>query len=377
MSASPHAPDRPRGEPLVVLGLVFGGWLAMRVLLWQPPFGIPGPKAILAQEGAEGPTDVRAERAVRPTAYIPPLAGPMASDLRPRVPLSVRRRTTAGEAGALAAQENPSTEGIGGEQLLLSAAFAHLKLPPEIAAHVPAGRPTSVLGSEEPLLGRALPQPASSGRWSGDAWLLWRGDGSGPLAAGQSSYGRSQAGAVLRYRLAPPSAHRPVVYVRVTRALAGTRESDLAAGVAVRPFAGLPLSLAGEVRVNDGPAGRELRPAAFAVTDLPPLGLPLGLRAEGYAQGGYVGGHFATAFVDGQGRIDLKAGRSGQAEVRVGAGLWGGAQKDAARLDVGPSATASISLGDARVRAALDYRLRVAGDAAPKSGPALTISAGF
>ena len=49
----------------------------------------------------------------------------------------------------------------------------------------------------------------------------------------------------------------------------------------------------------------------------------------------------------------------------------------AARLDVGPSAMVSFRLGEAQSRVAVDYRLRVAGDAAPASGPALTFSAGF
>ena len=183
---------------------------------------------------------------------------------------------------------------------------------------------------------------------------------------------------MLRYRLARASRHRPLAYVRATRALAGPRESEFAAGVAARPFAGLPVSVAGEVRVSQGPAGREVRPAAFAVTELPPARLPLGLRAEAYAQAGYVGGHFATAFVDGQARIDAPLVRLGpDTQVRAGGGVWGGAQKHAARLDVGPSATLSFRLGETQSRLALDYRVRVAGRAEPTSGPALTISAGF
>jgi len=62
----------------------------------------------------------------------------------------------------------------------------------------------------------------------------------------------------------------------------------------------------------------------------------------------------------------------------VGGGVWGGAQKGAARLDIGPSATMTIGLGEsAAARLGLDWRFRVAGDAAPASGPALTLSAGF
>jgi len=183
---------------------------------------------------------------------------------------------------------------------------------------------------------------------------------------------------VLRYRLAPTSGHRPAVYARVSRALSEPTESEFAAGVTARPFARIPVSLAAELRVTDRSFDREVRPAAFAVTEFPPLTLPHGLRAEAYAQAGYVGGHFATAFVDGQSRLDAgvaKLARGG--EIRAGAGVWGGAQKGAARLDVGPSATFGFPLGRSWSRVALDYRFRVAGDASPRSGPALTISAGF
>jgi hypothetical protein len=67
----------------------------------------------------------------------------------------------------------------------------------------------------------------------------------------------------------------------------------------------------------------------------------------------------------------------GEAEVSAGAGVWGGAQKGAARLDIGPTAAASFRLGESRGRVAADYRFRVAGEAEPRSGPALTLSAGF
>jgi hypothetical protein len=135
--------------------------------------------------------------------------------------------------------------------------------------------------------------------------------------------------------------------------------------------------VAGEARVTATAQGTEVRPAAFAVTELPPARLPLGAVGEAYLQAGWVGGRFATAFIDGHVRIDRPLARVGDAEVSAGAAAWGGAQKGAARLDVGPSARVSFRLGDGRGRVAADYRFRVAGDAQPASGPALTLSAGF
>jgi hypothetical protein len=224
----------------------------------------------------------------------------------------------------------------------------------------------------------ALKTKPGPGLWSGDAWLLLRDDSAAPLAAGRPSFGRSQAGAVLRYRLGAADGHRPTAYVRATRALAAPRARELAAGVAARPLSNVPVSVAVEVRVHEHTTGSETRAAAFAVTELPPAQMLLGLRGELYAQAGYVGGRFATAFADGQLRVDRAvAVPGGGSELRLGGAVSGGAQKGAVRLDIGPSATVSFPVGGAYSRLALDYRFRIAGDAEPGNGPALTFSAGF
>jgi hypothetical protein len=385
MSGPLRPVQRPRGEPLLVLVLICGGWLALRVLLWQSPFGSPPQPSILPPASLPS-----AEPSVREalgggrdrkpgTAASPEIPGPNDAPVAEPLPPPWRTAASSSNITALA----PATEGrpparqIIGHQLMLAAAFAHMEMPPEIVAQlVTANRDGS---PERRFTGNPPGNLVSAaGRWTGDAWLLVRNGSSGPLAPGQPSYGRSQAGAVLRYRLAPASGHRPVAFVRATRALAGPRESEVGIGLAARPLAGLPVRVAGEIRVSQGPARREVRPAVFAVTELPPARLPLGLRAEAYAQAGYVGGHFATAFVDGQARIDAPVIRLHRdTTVRAGGAVWGGAQKHAGRLDVGPSAAVSFRLGGTQSRVAIDYRVRVAGNAEPKNGPALTISAGF
>ncbi|UIP06588.1 hypothetical protein LY632_12980 [Erythrobacter sp. SDW2] len=120
-----------------------------------------------------------------------------------------------------------------------------------------------------------------------------------------------------------------------------------------------------------------VRPVVLAVTEFPSWQLSERIRVEAYAQGGYIGGDYATAFADGQVRIDRKVAEVGGAELRLGAGVWGGAQKDAARLDVGPTASLEFDLGDVPLRLSVDYRTRVTGNAAPDSGVAVTIVGGF
>jgi len=271
-----------------------------------------------------------------------------------------------------------------GHTLLLAVGLSQMELPAALAAYLQGGAPSPPgVPAAAPLLA-SLPQPApryTGSRWSADAWLMLRQDTSTLIASGRPSYGRSQAGAVVRYRLVPSSPHAPQAYVRASSALAGPLEKDLVAGLSGRPLPRVPLRVALEARLSQTRQGTELRPAAIAVTELPPVSLPRGLSAEAYVQGGYVGGRFATAFVDGQGRVERPVARLGETEIRAGAGAWGGAQKGAARLDIGPTAAVSFRLGPksngARGRVAADYRFRVAGDAEPRSGPALTLSAGF
>ena len=197
------------------------------------------------------------------------------------------------------------------------------------------------------------------------------------MASGASSYGASQFGAVLRYRLAPTNLHRPTAYLRTTSALTGAREAEVAAGLALRPLARLPISTAAELRALRAGQRVIVRPAIYAVTELAPFELPLAFSGEAYAQAGYVGGEYATAFIDGQLRVDRKLAHVGPATVRAGGGAWGGAQKGASRLDVGPAATLGMKIGPVPSRLSLDWRFRVAGEAEPADGPALTLSAGF
>lgn len=234
-------------------------------------------------------------------------------------------------------------------------------------------RPAEVVGSQ-----RACARSGTASRWSADLWLALR-EGEAALFGNSGAapvYGASQVGSVLRYRLSPASRHKPAVYVRAVQAL-DRREGDLAAGFAAQLVPGLPLTAHVEARLSHRGARVQVRPAAFLTAGVDNAPLPLGLLARGYAQGGYVGGRDATAFADGSIIAERPLLRAGKAALSAGAGVWGGSQRGAARLDIGPSASLRLPLGAGSVRLAVDYRLRAAGDAAPASGAALTLSAGF
>jgi hypothetical protein len=382
-----------RGQPLLLLAGLLLGWLALRVALWQAPVD-PDAAAFHEARPSAVPVFAAAAPAGTPAAdtdapavvlYDQRRAGRLLPDstvpatLEPVIFADPITEIEPAVAPRVFPAPAPPPRAVIGHSLLFMAGLSQMEVPAALLAYLQGALPPAPgVPAAAPMLAavatRSVPGPS---RWSADAWLLLRKDTTTPLLSGRPSYGRSQAGAVIRYRLASESALRPQAYLRVSSALAGAREREVAAGLSARPLAGVPLRFAAEARVGETDRGTRVRPAVFAVTEFPPLELPLGMRAEAYAQGGYVGGEFATAFVDGQARVERRLVGRGETALSAGAGVWGGAQKNAARLDVGPTAAVTFRLGDARGRLAADYRFRVAGDAEPSSGPALTLSAGF
>lgn len=65
------------------------------------------------------------------------------------------------------------------------------------------------------------------------------------------------------------------------------------------------------------------------------------------------------------------------AKLDIGLGAWAAAQRDAQRVDIGPSVGVRMPVGDRQLRASVDWRERVAGNVRPGSGIALTLAADF
>lgn len=368
-----------RGWPLLSLGIVLGGWVLLRLALWETPFAsaiappLPETRPTAAVGTSRAPTPVVADPPMADDLLRKPPPEPLE---RPLFDSPVSRdysvHSTVNRAGLRSADR------IIAHAMLLAAAYRHQNWPANTAPYSEGVGPIAPGAVYAPAAAaHDLADASHARRWSMDMWALWREDTTTPITSGRPSYGRSQVGAVLRYRLDPASRRATQLHLRATRALDGAKETDVALGASARPLADVPLRLAAEARVSETDRGTQLRGAAFAVTELPPIGLPGGLTGEAYAQGGYVSGDFATAFIDGQARITGELAGTQDFTLTAGGGAWGGAQDDGGRLDIGPSAGVSFRLGRARGRIAADYRFRVAGDAQPASGPALTLTAGF
>ena len=388
------------GRPLVAVVAVLFVWAAIRASVWESPIPVYFPEKLFA-ESSHQPVDRNTTSNAFAAAEVVPRGG-----VHPIAPL---RLPLTGIAGQLR-EEGPrrqtaNSQRVALEQLrrfersashhrLYAAAFAY----PAGAFAVqgdPFGGGGAAPGRARRLLaftGLAAPTPGPQivgrlsasqkprpDRWSADAWFLLReGGGATRLSsAASASYGGDQVGAVLRYALAPRSAIAPRVYTRASKALVATGEIEAATGVSVALTRAIPVRMHGEVRVTDRPGNTEIRPAAFVVTGLPPTEIAREVEAEAYLQAGYVGGEFATGFVDGKASLQASVLGAQRRRIAVGAGAWGGAQRDAARVDLGPTASATLSTGTAALRASLDYRFRVAGDAVPSDGVALTLAASF
>ena len=370
-----------RGHPLLALAALTLGWTAARLMLWHSPFPeefssgagptVASDAAAAGREaarraGIDGAEQQNAEKAAHASVGLPVVLRETTVSTEP-IPYRGARRLLGPDIGTLS-PDKPRHEPLP----FAAASGTANAAPPRTAPR--RARDAAPL---------SLPRQAGrEKRWSLSAWSLYREGSQGAVAAvGVPSYGASQAGAVLRFALAPKSGHVPELFARASHALVDHGETELALGLSARPLPAIPLRAHAELRATDAPAGRELRPAAFATTELPEVDLPLGLKGSAYGQAGYVGGRFATGFVDGAARLEREVaafdtGRS-RAKPRIGAGLWGGAQRGAARLDIGPAASIAFEGGPLPMRLSLDYRFRIAGDAEPGDGVAVTLSTGF
>lgn len=202
------------------------------------------------------------------------------------------------------------------------------------------------------------------------SWALLRNQqpnvaGSRSLASG-GQLGASQAGARLVYNF-----NRQLAISARISSEVGRRGGEVAAGIRVRPLVGLPVWLTAERRQAVGRFGGGRSDfAIFAEGGLYQRPLPWRFSLDTYLQAGVVGLKARDLFVDGA----LAVTRPVYRNFSAGFGIWGGAQPGLARLDAGPRVTMQVRRG---VKVHADWRQKLAGNARPDSGPALTLAGDF
>lgn len=215
-----------------------------------------------------------------------------------------------------------------------------------------------------------IADPNKLDRFQVSSWALLRGQqtsapGSRSLASG-GQLGGSQAGARITYNFD----RRLAVAARFSSDIGG-RGGEVAAGVRVHPLASIPVWITAERRQAVGKygGGRDAF-ALFLEGGMYNRPLPWRFSLDTYLQGGVVGLNSRDLFVDG----GLWVTRPVYRNFSAGFGVWGGAQPGLYRVDAGPRITMQVRKN---VKLHLDWRQRIAGNARPGSGPAITLSGDF
>jgi hypothetical protein len=202
------------------------------------------------------------------------------------------------------------------------------------------------------------------------SWALLRGRqgevmGPSSLANG-GQLGGSQAGARLLYNFT-----RQVAAALRVSSDVGRKGAEFAAGVRVQPLVSVPIWVTAERRQRLGQLGNGRNAfAIFAETGIYQRPMPWQFSLDAYLQTGVVGLKSRDWFVDGAAAVTRPVYKN----FSAGVGVWGGAQPGLYRVDVGPRVTMKVRNN---IRIHFDYRQKLAGNAQPGSGPAVTLSGDF
>ena len=342
-------PGLTESRPIRALVVVLGSWAAVRtVMLW--PQTAP-------------PTEHRRDdRVARPSTRAAPVTVTVnGSAIAPRsssvdVPTSHQRIS-------------PVT---GRDALRAARRYVLIAQAPGAADGVIAGQSQH---DDNPASGAPIPlaEPAKTVvHWhlSGSAWVLVRDGRYTPSLVPAGQLGASQAG--LRLFVARRATGLAIT-TRASAPLERSRGREATIGLALR---GRAVGIIVEQRLALDPGGRTA-PSANVYGGLYDIPVSGGFRADGYAQAGVVGVRDVAGFADGALSVSRTLARRGRARLDAGVMIGGGAQPNLARLDIGPQLVARLSLGETTARLTAEWRHRIAGRAAPDSGPAMTIGLDF
>ncbi|MFS0737949.1 hypothetical protein ABC347_12945 [Sphingomonas sp. 1P06PA] len=328
-----------------------GAWLAMGL---PDPAGIAGPPAI-------------AEAVALPQRILADLVSPVIGE-RADAALPAIRSVVAARATPAALIDPPSMpppppppDVARSDDLLLLASWR--------GAVASDTAPTDRLAARDGWIG---PAPAAGpGRFAASAWIFERSGAARRAIAPGGQLGGSQFGVRATMRLDRRGRLALAARLSGPRRDLGAAEAALGLDWNLVPEARLSV----ERRIALGPRGRDAW-SAYAAGGFY-LEPSRGSVVDGYAQAGVVGLKSLDLFADGAVRGGGKVAVGPDRTLILGGGAWGAAQPDANRLDIGPRAALALPIGPAQASLALEGRFRVAGDARPGSGLALTLASDF
>jgi hypothetical protein len=348
--------DAPALRFLLACG---GGWIAVRVLMTWSPTAMP----------------VAAERVIGAPVPPPYVAVPAAVEVRV-LARSILQEGPLQTSASMSARSRSAPRAVGVVPDAAAPTSPVFLVLPQ-AATGPA--PLSVPPRPAPNIVRDAPY-RRSGRalagWSASGWLYLR-NGSESASGGLASAGQlggSQAGMRLVRGLGDTGRWR--LFGRGAIAIERPRQREVAVGITFAPVRHWPVDVTVEQRLAVGSEGR-MALVAMASGGVDDIALPAGFRLGAYGQAGVVGARRRDGFADGAMVVDRHLGGSEAGPLRLGAIVAGAVQPGVSRVDVGPRLTLRVPGIGKGGRIALDWRHRVAGNARPSSGPALTIAADF
>ena len=339
----------PTSRPLRAMGLVLGCWTAVRVVALWPAANVD---AIVARDQ------------VRDVFGLPAIGAPFDAAV-------ARNALMAQHPDKMPPyRRHPElvSVSIARKGPVVSAKLWMLKQVQHDGADVSRGaQPPHMMTAY--VVAPGLPAPKPRNRFSGSAWALMRSDSAPSLASG-GQLGGSQIGMRLFYTPGPEAL---AMTARISAPLSQPLGREAAVGIALR---GRNVGIIAEQRIALDKGGRDA-PAVFAYGGVYDVRLPAGMKLDGYAQAGVVGLKSPAAFVDGAVRVERTVLHTENASLGIGAGAWGGAQPGVSRIDVGPQFVARIAVAETSLRVSAEWRQRVAGNAAPASGPSVTVGFDF
>ncbi len=375
--------EQVTGAPLRAFGTIISIWVITRVLSWNIPLDI----VIDSVGPATGHSAVGYEVAQINNAGAQRRSGAQFS----------RRITERGDTGGKNNLLFPSNSPQRSIERILVDRFRprrHSLLASMHAADVFYRLPAETSPRQAPSISRGIGSIKPSGqnltanqredRLAGYAWVFARqasqhtepelGRRGSVISNGQ--YGGSQAGVILSYPILAKPNPEIAVYGRLTTALAPLAQGEAAVGLRIHPVQSLPFSVHAEKRL-DADSGGDRGTAFFMAGGTGPDHIVENILLETYAQAGYVLGENESYFFDGSATLQHPVAESGRKRLYVGVGAWAGGERQIARLDVGPRADIEVPLGATSAHFSVDWRVRVAGNARPENGLAITVSTGF
>ena len=345
-----------KGRPLKVMSLVVAMWVTGRIVAH-----LPVTKEDLSPQSFASAAEPRFAPSRRFSMPLPVVDADVAqSPNRPAAILqaSILPPRPIGDFAISTVAKNGTAVGVSPQSNLA------------VKTSVGSAAATSRVLAPFPTQASASPHPDG---WIAAAWILWRESGGGGTLASQGRLGGSQAGVRVDRHLASAPIGRVYAYARASAALERPHDGELAVGAVLRPKLPLPVSIGIERRIALASGGRN----AFAIigtTGIGPIAIAHALMLEGYGQAGMVGLRRRDGFVDG--RLTLTHALPLR-NMAAGMSVSGGAQPGIRRLDIGPVIDVRLTAFRPAPRLSLEWRQRIAGNARPGSGAAITLGADF